>query len=232
MRFILALNSGSVPAFQVLTACHDTPSAFKISLTPPSAPLPRAQRHKPRGDFSFFTRTPTTAGCGCTEPSPRPASGSRLPWAGRRTSRTSPRSYGGTARPTRSSGASSMGAASRQPAARRRNGWPARPVRRSTRNRLPTSSTTPGTEAPGAPHRAARWPACAYSTSPGCSPPLPAPVSWPRPAPKCPTLSLHAPWAPVGGRAGPGPSQPCPPPATLFTAKPLTRRKTGFRLEY
>lgn len=30
MRFVVVANSGSVPAFLVLTACHDTLSAFDI----------------------------------------------------------------------------------------------------------------------------------------------------------------------------------------------------------
>ncbi|MGW4978948.1 helix-turn-helix domain-containing protein [Streptomyces mirabilis] len=48
----------------------------------------------------------------------------------------------------------------------------------------------------------------------------------------CPTLSLHAARAPVGGTVDPRPSHPCQTLATLPTGRPLTRRNTEVRLEY
>jgi hypothetical protein len=48
----------------------------------------------------------------------------------------------------------------------------------------------------------------------------------------CPTLSLHAARALVGGTVGPRPSHPCQTLATLPTARPLTSRNTEVRLEY
>ena len=45
-------------------------------------------------------------------------------------------------------------------------------------------------------------------------------------------LSLHAARAPVGGMVGPRPSRTRRTPATLPTARPLTRTNTEVRLEY
>jgi hypothetical protein len=48
----------------------------------------------------------------------------------------------------------------------------------------------------------------------------------------CPALSLLAARAHAGGTASPRPSHASPTPATLSTAKPLTRTNTEVRLEY